>query len=321
MVDAINMLTATVWIQLLQSILLIALSPLLMGWVRQNRAWLSNKTGAGVLQPYRNFHKLFLKQPVLAENASFLFRLTPYVYLSAMCLITAIIPVLSIRLPFAPVADAIALVGLFTLARIFLAFAAMDIGTAFGSLGARREMLVAFLAEPALLMVFFNVALISQSTALATIVHTILSQPLTLNPSLTFAAVAFVMVLLAENARIPIDNPTSHLELTMIHEAMILEYSGRYLALIEWASSLKLLNYFAIASAFFLPWGIATQFTLFGISYAILAFLLKLILLGSGLALFEIITAKMRIFRVPEFLTGAFLLATLGVLIQLLVTR
>lgn len=314
-------ITLAIIIQLFQSAFLIALAPLLIGWVRQNHAWLSNKKGAGIFQPYRNLHKLFLKEPVLADNASPLFRFVPYVYFSAMCLVTAIIPVLSPNLVFAAVADVIVLVGLFVLARIFLALAAMDVGTAFGSMAARREMLVAFLTEPALLMVFFNVALIHQSTILAVIINAILSQPLTVNPSLAFAAVAFFMILLAENARIPVDNPDTHLELTMIHGALILEYSGRYLALIEWASSLKLLNYFAIAAALFFPWGIAQQFTLWGITYAALVFVLKMFVLGTGLALFEIVTAKVRLLRVPEFLTSAFLLAILGVLTQLSVMR
>lgn len=311
----------TIFLQLIQSSLLIFIAPLFAGWICQNRAWLNNKKGPGILQPYRQLHKLFLKDSLLANNASPLFRITPYIYFGAMCLITAIIPVLSISLPFAPVADVIALVALFALARIFLALAGMDIGTAFGSMGARREMLVAFLTEPALLMVFFNIALIHQSTELATIVSTALTHTLTINPSISFAAVAFVMVLLAENARIPIDNPTTHLELTMIHEAMILEYSGRHLALIEWASSLKLLNYFAIGLALFFPWGITLLPTFFGIIYAGLIFLIKLLVLGSGLAVFEITTAKVRIFRVPELLTIAFLLAILGVLIQLLGVR
>ncbi|MDR3476803.1 MAG: NADH-quinone oxidoreductase subunit H [Gammaproteobacteria bacterium] len=307
--------------QIIQSALLILIAPIFTGWVCQNRSWLNNKKGAGIFQPYRQLHKLFLKDSLLAYNASPIFRITPYIYFSAMCLITAIIPVLSISLPFAPVADVIALVSLFALARIFLALAAMDIGTAFGSMGARRAMLVAFLTEPAMLMVFFNIALIHQSTALATIVSTALTHALTINPSISFAAVAFVMVLLAENARIPIDNPTTHLELTMIHEAMILEYSGRHLALIEWASSVKLLNYFAIGLALFFPWGIATLPTFSGIINAGLIFLIKLLVLGSGLAIFEITTAKMRIFRVPELLTVAFVLAILGVLIQLLGVR
>ena len=271
-------------LQLIQAIALITVAPLLLGWVNQNRAWLNNKKGAGIFQPYRNLHKLFLKETVLAENASPIFRAAPYIYFAAMCLITAIVPVLSIYLPFSKIADVVALVGLFALVRIFLALAAMDIGTAFGSMGARREMLVAFLCEPALLMIFFNVALASQSTSLATIAAATLSEPITLNPSLVFAAVAFVMILLAENARIPVDNPNTHLELTMIHEAMILEYSGRHLALIEWASNLKLLNYFAIGYALFFPWGIADYVSLVGSLIALLFFILKLAMLGSCLA-------------------------------------
>lgn len=320
MVGVMN-ITLAIFLQIIQSLLLITIAPIFIGWICQNRAWLNNKKGSGVCQPYRQLHKLFIKDSLLAENASPIFRSMPYIYFGSMCLITAIIPVLSVSLPFAPVADVIALVGLFALARIFLALAGMDIGTAFGSMGSRREMLVGFLTEPALLMVFFNIALISQSTVLATIVSTTLTNPLVLNPSLAFAAVAFAMVLLAENARIPIDNPTTHLELTMIHEAIILEYSGRHLALIEWASNLKLLNYFAIGIAIFFPWKITTYFSFSGIIFAGFAFLLKLFLLGSGLAIYEVVTAKIRIFRVPEFLTVAFLLAILGVLTQLLDMR
>lgn len=314
-------ITQAIFLQVVQSLFLIAVAPILMGWISQNKSWLNNKKGAGIFQPYRQLHKLFLKDSLLAENASPIFRIMPYIYFCSMCLVTAIVPVLSASLLFAPVADVIALVGLFALARIFMALAAMDVGTAFGSMGARREMLVAFLTEPALLMVFFNIALINQSTILATIVNTALSHTLTINPSISFAAVAFVMVLLAENARIPIDNPTTHLELTMIHEAMILEYSGRHLALIEWANSLKLVNYFAMGCALFFPWAITTYPSFSGNVYAALAFCLKLLLLGSGLAIFESITAKVRLFRVPELLTIAFLLAILGVLTQLLVAR
>lgn len=320
MVGIVNLIHV-IFLQIAQSILLIAIAPIFVGWVCQNKAWLNNKKGAGILQPYRQLHKLLLKDSVIAKNASPLFRAVPYIYFCSMCLVTAIIPVLSSALPFSPVADVIALVGLFALARIFLSLAAMDIGTAFGSMGARREMLVGFLTEPALLMVFFNLALIHQSTELATIVRDALTHKLTINPSISFAAVAFAMVMLAENARIPVDNPTTHLELTMIHEAMILEYSGRHLALIEWASSLKLLNYFAIGFALFFPWGITTIFSISGMIDAGFWFLLKLLFVGSGLAIFEIMTAKIRIFRVPEFLTIAFLLAILGVLTQLLDIR
>ncbi len=312
-----NMLSAISG-QILQSVVLIILAPILLAWINQNRAWLNNKKGAGLLQCYRNLRKLFIKEPVLADNASFLFRSVPYFYFAAMVLVTAIVPVLSSHLPFARAADVIALVGIFSLARVLLALAAMDIGTAFGDMGARREMLVAFLAEPALLMIFLNAALISQSTSLTTIIRDLELQPLIIYPSIAFAAVGFVMVLLAENARIPVDNPTTHLELTMIHEAMILEYSGRHLALIEWASALKLLNYFVIGIALFFPWGIAQSNHFMGICMALMALLIKLFILGSGLTLLETLTAKIRIFRVPEFLTGAFVLAILGILMHLL---
>jgi formate hydrogenlyase subunit 4 len=174
-----------------------------------------------------------------------------------MTLACAIIPTLSTNLPLSTVADAIALVGLFALARVFISLAAMDIGTSFGTMGARREMLVGFLAEPALLMVLFHASLISRSTSLSTIVETLAHREAVIYPGLAFAGVAFTMISLAENARIPVDNPTTHLELTMIHEALILEYSGRHLALIEWAASLKLFAYSCIGLALFFPWGLS----------------------------------------------------------------
>jgi formate hydrogenlyase subunit 4 len=242
------------------------------------------------------------------------------VLFGSMVLAAAIIPSIATDLPFARVADAIALIGIFATARVFQSLAAMDIGTAFGSMGARREMMVGFLAEPALLMVLFNAFLLSGSTALPSLVEAYSSGPRAINPSLTFAGIAFVMVLLAENARIPIDNPSTHLELTMIHEAMVLEYSGRHLALIEWASSLKLFNYACIGFALFLPWGIATHGADGGwaLLLAAAALIAKLIVSGAALALIESLSAKLRIFRAPEFLATAFLLAVLGLLVHLL---
>ncbi len=232
--------------QLFEVLAAIALAPLFMGWVNQCRAWLQNRSAPPLLQPYRTLHKLMRKELVMAEHASPLYRRTPYVLFGAMATAAAIVPSLGTDMPFASAADAIALVGLFATARVFIALGAMDIGTAFGSLGARREMMVGFLAEPALLMVIFTASLIVGSTALPTIAATLSARELALYPSLAFAGVAFLMVLLAENARIPIDNPSTHLELTMIHEAMVLEYSGRHLALIEWAAALKLFNYACI---------------------------------------------------------------------------
>jgi formate hydrogenlyase subunit 4 len=304
--------------QLLQTLLAVFLAPLMLGWVNQCRAWLQNKSGPGLLQPYRLLLKLFLKDAVIAHNASWLFRLAPYVVFSGMVLAVSIVPVLATDLPFSPAADVIALVGLFATARVFMALAGMDIGTAFGSMGARREMLVASLAEPALLMVFFTPALISQSTALTTIVEALGHRELTLYPSMAFAAVAFLMVLLAENARIPVDNPATHLELTMIHEAMILEYSARHLALMEWAHAIKLMTYISIGIALFVPWGIAQAGDWAMMPLSVGALIVKLVLAGAGLAGLEMVSAKMRIFRVPEFLGMAFLLAVLGMLTHFL---
>ena len=307
--------------QLLEIVLAIVLAPLLSGWVNQWRAWLQNRSAPSLWQPYRVLHKLFNKESVVADNASGLFRTAPYVVFGCMLLACAIVPTLSTDLPLAPAADAIALVGLFALARVFISLAAMDLGTAFGTLGARREMLIGFLAEPALLMVLFSASLISKSTSLTTIVETLAHRELAIYPGLAFAGVAFVMVSLAENARVPVDNPATHLELTMIHEALILEYSGRHLALLEWAASLKLFAYSCIGLALFFPWGVAEAQAPLAMLLALPALLLKLAVGGLLLALLETLSAKMRIFRVPEFLATAFLLAVIGILVHLLLAR
>lgn len=304
--------------QLLEILVALAAAPLLTGWVNQCRAWLQNKSAPSLLQPYRMLHKLFHKESVLAEHATSLFRAVPYVEFGCMTLVCGIVPTLSTNLPLSPAADAIALVGLLALARVFVALAAMDIGTAFGTMGARREMLVGFLAEPALLMVLFSASLITKSTLLTSIVDTIAHRELAIYPSLWFAGVAFTMVSLAENARIPVDNPTTHLELTMIHEALLLEYSGRHLALMEWAASLKLFAYSCIGIALFFPWGIAEISNPFALLLSLPILVGKLAIGGVMLALIEISSAKMRIFRVPEFLMTAFLLAVIGMLVHFL---
>jgi formate hydrogenlyase subunit 4 len=300
-------------------VLAILLAPLLVGWVNQCRAWLQNRRAPSIWLPYRGIRKLFYKDAIIATSASPLFRFAPYVVFAAMVVAAGIIPSMGTRLPFTVAADAIALVGLLATARVFVSLAAMDIGTAFGTLGARREMMVGFLAEPALLMVIFVASMISATTALPAIAENLATQTLGLYPSLAFTAVAFTLVLLAENARIPIDNPATHLELTMIHEALVLEYSARHLALLEWATALKLFNYACIGFALFLPWGISTAA---GGPVSLLASIpvlgVKLAVAGAGLALIETISAKLRIFRAPEFLAVAFLLAVLGLLVHLL---
>jgi formate hydrogenlyase subunit 4 len=304
--------------QFLELAIALLLAPLLSGWVNQWRAWLQNRSAPPLLQTYYTLNKLFNKEVLLAHNASSLFRAAPYIIFSCMALAAAIVPTLSTDLILSPAADAIALVGLFALARVFIALAGMDVGTAFGSLGARREMLIGFLAEPALLMVFFTASLISHSTSLSTIVETLAHREFAIYPSLAFSGVAFTMVSLAENARVPVDNPTTHLELTMIHEAMILEYSGRHLALIEWAACLKLFAYSCLGIALFFPFGIPEAADPASLAVAAAILIFKLAIGGFLLALIETLSAKMRIFRAPEFLGTAFLLAVLAMLVHLL---
>ncbi len=309
---------SSVLLQFLELITALIAAPLLTGWVNQCRAWLGNRSAPPLTQFYRQLAKLFEKEVVLAGNASSLFRAAPYIIFACMVLASTIVPTLSTDLPFGPAADAIALVGIFALARVFTALAGMDIGTAFGTLGARREMLIGFLAEPALLMVFFTTSLISQSTSLSTIVETLGQREFAIYPSLAFAGVAFTMVSLAENARIPVDNPTTHLELTMIHEAMILEYSGRHLALIEWAAALKLYAYSCLGLALFFPWGIPEGTGIFNLLVALPSLAFKLAIGGFLLAAIETVSAKLRIFRAPEFLGTAFILSVLAMLVHLL---
>lgn len=304
--------------QVLAIVAALLLAPILSGWVDMWRAWLQNRSAPSLWRPYRVLHKLFVKESVVAEHASRIFRSAPYVVFGCMLVACAIVPTLSTDLPLSSAADAIALVGLLALARVFISLAAMDVGTAFGTMGARREMLIGFLAEPALLMVLFSASLISQSTSLTTIVETLAHRELAIHPVLAFAGVAFTMVSLAENARIPIDNPATHLELTMIHEALVLEYSGRHLALIEWAASLKLFAYSCIGLALFFPWGIAEAQAPLELLFALPALVVKLAIGGMSLAALETVSAKMRIFRVPEFLATAFLLAVIGLLVHIL---
>jgi len=293
-------------------------APLLSGWVNVCRAILQNRHPPPLLLPFHMLRKLFVKDSVVAHGATALFRVAPYVVFGCMLVASMIIPTLSTNLPMAPAADAIALVGLFALARLFISLAAMDIGTSFGTFGARREMLFGFLAEPAFLMVLFTASLISHSTSLATIVSNLAHRELAILPSLAFAGVAFTMVSLAENARVPVDNPTTHLELTMIHEALILEYSGRHLALMEWAAALKLFAYSCAGLALFFPWGVAQANDHVALLWALPVLAAKLAVGGFLLALIETVLAKMRIFRVPEFLATAFLLGVLALLVHLL---
>jgi formate hydrogenlyase subunit 4 len=301
-------------LEILQVLALAAIAPLFAGWVKMLKCWSQGRTAAGLLQPVRDLHKLFAKEVLLAENASWIFRFTPYLVFGTALLAGGIIPILSVDLPLARTADVIVFVALFAIARFFTALAGMDIGTAFGGMGSSREMTISSLAEPAMLMAIFTISLGSASTSLAQIVSSIQTGQLLLRPSFAFAILAFVLIALAETGRIPVDNPATHLELTMIHEAMILEYSGRHLALIEWAGMMKLSLYCYLGIAAFFPWGIAASRDLRALALAFGALVLKLAAIGVGIVLIETGLAKMRIFRLTEFLGAAFLMATLGML-------
>ncbi len=301
-------------IEILQIIILLALAPLFVGWVRMLKCWFQNRTSAPLLQPYLDIDKLFFKDVVLAENASWIFRFTPYLVFGTMVLMAGIVPLLSVDLPLSATTDVIALVALFAIARFFTALAGMDIGTAFGGMGSSREMTIASLAEPAMLMAIFTVSLVSKSTSMSQIVQVLAHGEFILRPSLAFAMLAFILIALAETGRIPVDNPATHLELTMIHEAMILEYSGRHLALIEWANMMKIFLFAVLGIALFFPWGIAAAGNISAIIPAFIFLIIKLAFIGISLVLIETGLAKMRIFRVPEFLGSAFLFATLGMI-------
>ena len=301
-------------IEIAQVAILLALAPAFTGWVKMMKCWFQGRTSPGLFQPYWDIMKLFSKAVVLAENASWIFRFTPYLVFGVTIMAGGIVPILSADLPLSAMADVIALVALFAIARFFTALAGMDIGTAFGGMGSSREMTIASLAEPAMLMAVFAVSLVSKSTSLSQMVFVISQGHSILRPSLVFALLAFILIALAETGRVPVDNPATHLELTMIHEAMILEYSGRHLALIEWASMMKLFLFTVLGIASFFPWGIALNDDLLSVLAAVPFLLFKLGIVGIGIVMIETGLAKMRIFRITEFLGSAFLFATLGML-------
>ncbi|TRW89983.1 respiratory chain complex I subunit 1 family protein [Candidatus Methylobacter oryzae] len=301
-------------IAILQTTLFVLLAPLLAGWVKCCKCRLQNRKAPSVFQPYRDLLKLNCKQPVVAEQASWLFTKAPYIIFSATVLAATVVPFIAVDLPTSASADVIVMVGFFAFARFFLPLAGLDVGTAFGGMGSSREMTISSLAEPAMLMAIFTLTMTASTTNLSFAITHVLNEGLVLRPSFVFALAALTLVAVAETGRIPVDNPATHLELTMIHEAMILEYSGRHLALIEWASQLKLMLYGVLIANIFFPWGIAEAFSMQALAYGLLAIIGKLALLAIFLAIAETLVAKMRLFRVQEFLSFAYLLGLLGLL-------
>jgi formate hydrogenlyase subunit 4 len=300
-----------------QMLLVLLVAPGLTGLVRKMKARLLRRRGPPLLQPYLDLVRLLRKDAVLAENASWLFRVVPYVTFAATWVAAALVPTFATGLMFSWSADLIAIIALLGSARFFLALAGLDVGTSFGGIGSSREVMIASLAEPAMLMIMFTLALIAGSTQLSTMAEFILSGQAGLRVSLGMALLALMMVAIAENARIPVDNPATHLELTMVHEAMVLEYSGRHLALIELTASLKLTLYLSLITCLFVPWGMAApdaDLTTLAIGAA--SYVGKLATAGFLLAVFETSIAKMRVFRVPEFLGAALMLGLLATLLR-----
>ena len=302
-------------IEVSQLLFIAAGAPLLIGVVRKIKARLQGRCGPGVLQPYRDLRKLLVKEVVVSENTSWIFNFTPYLLTSVMLLSSLLVPALTTRTPLGSVGNIIVLMYLLLLATFFLALAGLDAGSGFGGMGSSREMIVSALAEPTVMMSIFAIALRVGSTSLDEIVRRGASESLLLlNPGHLLAFIALFIVAMAETGRLPVDNPATHLELTMIHEAMVLEYSGRHLALVEWAGAMKLMLFLVLLSNLFLPWGVATSISLPAIALAMAALIAKVTVLAAVIAAIETAVAKLRLFRVPELLSGSFTLAMLAVL-------
>jgi formate hydrogenlyase subunit 4 len=297
-----------------QVLVLLAVSPILVGLIRKVKARLQCRRGASIFQPYSDLSKLFRKQPVVSSTTSWIFTATPYIVFAATLAAGLLVPTFTSQTPLNIAGGIIVLVYLLALGTFFLILAGLDAGSAFGGMGSSREAIVASLTEPAMILSIFAVALTSGSTNISTIVHkTALLEGIVTDPvPHLMALAALCIVALAETGRVPVDNPATHLELTMIHEAMVLEYSGRYLALIEWAGAMKLVVFLSLIANVFAPWGIATTLAPASVGIGLAVYVLKIAGLAVLIGILESMIAKLRLFRVPELLGAAFILALLG---------
>ena len=297
----------------MQIVVIVGLSPLVKGFINKMEARIQCRRGPSLFQPYYNLVKLLQKDAVVSETASWIFRATPYVVFISILLIALLVPVLSSQVPLNFIGDIILIIYLFALGRFFLALSSLDTGKRLRGYGGSREMTISSMAEPAMMLSIFTVSLTVGSTNLSNITGTLLNYK-SLNPSLLLAFAALVIVIIAETGRIPVDNPFTHLELTMIHEGMILEFSGRYLALIEWASSMKLLLLLTILVNTFLPWGIATGLTFPGLIISFALYLVKIGFFAFAIVILESSLAKVRLFRIPNLLGTSFILSLLAII-------
>lgn len=299
-----------------QMLVMLAVAPGIVGLIRKVKARFQCRRGASLFQPYADLAKLFRKQPVVSSTASWIFTAAPYIVFASTMAAGLLVPVFASQVPLDFAGNIIALVYLLALGTFFLILAGLDAGSVFGGMGGSRESIIASLAEPAMIMAVFAIALTTGSTNLSTIVHkTALMEGIVTDPSPHLMALAALFIVaIAETGRIPVDNPATHLELTMIHEAMVLEYSGRYLALIEWASGLKLLVFLTLIVNVFAPWGIATTVAPGALALGVAAYLVKVAGLAVVIGTMECMFAKMRLFRLTDLLGAAFILALLGLL-------
>jgi formate hydrogenlyase subunit 4 len=301
----------------LQIVFIICVAPLIQGIIKKSKARLQNRIGPGILQPYYDLIKFLKKDAVLSVHSSWLSIATPYIVFASVVTAGLFIPTYTadIRLTF--LGDIILIVYLFGVARFFTALSALDAGGSFGGMGSSREMAMSAITEPALLLAVFAVLLSSGTTKMQELISSIVSnENIWFHPAYGLALLAMFIVLIAETGRIPVDNPDTHLELTMIHEGMLLEYSGRYLGLMMWASEIKQLLLMSLFINLFFPWGIAVNGSITGLFVSFLLFLLKLILLGVLLAFVETMYAKIRLYKIPKLLGSSMVLSLMAILIQ-----
>lgn len=302
-------------VAIFQVIIILALAPLLSGIIKKVKAFLQMRKGAGIFQPYYDIAKLLRKDSVVSENVSWIFHAAPIISFVAVLTAGLIIPVYISNMPFSFAGDLIAVVYLFALARFFIALASLDAGSSFGGMGGSREMFISSLVEPAMMLSIFAIALNVGTTNLSVISGTVSSMGLdAISPYHLLAFVALFIIAIAETGRIPVDNPATHLELTMIHEAMILEYSGKQLAIVELGAMMKQLLVFSLLANIFFPWGIASELSAAGIALSLIVFIIKIVVIGVVMAMVETSTAKWRLFRLPNLLSISLMLSFLALI-------
>jgi formate hydrogenlyase subunit 4 len=289
-------------------------SPLFVGVIGKIKALMQNRQGASIFQPYRNLRKLFCKDEIISKDASWIFRFAPYLIFATTLIIGATIPLISLFFSNVIPSDFLTLIYLLALGTFWLALSGIDVGSAFGGFGSSREMTLAALAEGGMIFSFLSLAILSHTTNLFGISSFILSLGFSRFAIIIgLAFFAFIIALLAENSRFPFDNPSTHLELTMVHEAMILEYSGKRLALMEWAAANKFLIFASLAANLFFPWGIASSLAIISILFALGILIIKILILCAFVGILESTIAKYRFFRLPDLLFTSFIISAIAI--------